>query len=137
MQYSSAMKAMVGIAIALPAAAQQKSRDAGGSHAGSDSVYYSSQVSVDAQLLPGHPPPHYPDSLQAAGIDGSVFAQWVNDTTGTPDMATFKVLRSSHPQFARAVRQSVMRMRYASAYLNGRKVRELIQVPFEFRAKKE
>lgn len=136
MQYSSAIKAIVGIAFAFPAAAQQKSREAGASRTSSDTVYYASQVSVDAQLLPGFPAPHYPDSLQAAGLDGSVFAQWVNDTTGTPEMATFKVLRSSHPEFAKAVRQAVMGMRYTSAYLNGRKVRELIQVPFEFRAKK-
>jgi protein TonB len=67
-----------------------------------------------------------------AGTQGEVPAQFIVDTLGEPVVASFKVLRSSHGLFTEAVRTALPEMRFGSAELNGRKVRQLVQQPFVF-----
>ena len=57
----------------------------------------------------------------------------VVDTSGIPQMSTFKIVRSPYKALSDAVRAAVEKMRYEPARLNGKKVRELLQVPFDFR----
>lgn len=95
-------------------------------------VYYASEVTIEAQAVANNPVPRYPDSLRAARVGGLVLAQWVVDTAGVPEMSTFKIVRSPNKAFSDAVRLAVDKMRYEPARLNGKKVRELLQVPFDF-----
>ena len=85
-----------------------------------------------AQVLPGIRPPRYPDLLRAARIEGEVVAQFVIDTSGTPDLATFRVLSSTHDLFTAAVRNALPSMRFTRPVLAGRHVRQLVEMPFEF-----
>ncbi|HEY5061348.1 MAG TPA: M56 family metallopeptidase [Gemmatimonadaceae bacterium] len=85
-----------------------------------------------AQALPGSGAPRYPDLLRAARIEGEVVAQFVVDTNGTPDLATFRVLRSTHDLFTAAVRNALPSMRFSPPALAGRHVRQLFEMPFEF-----
>lgn len=85
-----------------------------------------------AQPLPGSSAPRYPDILRAARIEGEVVAQFVVDTNGTPDLATFKVLRSTHDLFTASVRSALPSMRFTPPVVAGRHVRQLLEMPFEF-----
>jgi protein TonB len=47
-------------------------------------------------------------------------------------MSQFKVLKSSHDLFTNAVKQALTGMRFYPAEIGGRKVKQLVQQPFNF-----
>ena len=77
-------------------------------------------------------PPRYPDALRDAKVEGEVLAQFVVDQTGTPDMTTFKVLKSTNELFTESVRNALPAMRFNPAQVGGRPVKQLAQMPFQF-----
>jgi TonB family protein len=95
-------------------------------------TYLGEQVDRQASPRPGNSPPAYPDPLRKAKVEGVVLAQFVVDTLGRADMSTFKVLKSTHELFAQSVRSALARYRFSPAELSGRKVKQLIQMPFDF-----
>lgn len=97
-----------------------------------DQALYSFQVEKQVQLVPGQPPPPYPDVLRQSGFEGEVMAQFEVDSTGHADMSTFRPLKSSHPLFTEAVKQMLPKYKFFPAENGGRKVRQLVQMPFEF-----
>lgn len=97
-----------------------------------DQTYFEFQVEKQVAPAPGNPPPRYPDMLRSANVEGEVLVQFVVDTTGRVEMSTFKVLKSSHDLFTSAVRQNLGASRYYSAEIGGRKVKQLVQQPFNF-----
>jgi protein TonB len=64
--------------------------------------------------------------------DGEVLAQFVVDSSGRVDPATFKVLKSTAPAFTRAVQAFVGEMTFTPAEFRGRRVNQLVQMPFQF-----
>ena len=99
-------------------------------------AYFEFQIRNPASPRAGNPAPHYPDSLAAAHVQGSVLAQFVVNQDGTVDTATFKVLKSTAPEFTAAVRQVLPSWRYDPARAdNGSPVRQLVQQPFMFKEK--
>ncbi len=100
--------------------------------ANSNQTYFSYQVDRQAALKEGGEV-HYPDLLRAAKVTGEVVAQFVVDTDGRADMSTFKVLKSSHDLFTKAVRQSVATGLYTPADIQGHPVKQVLQQPFVFR----
>ena len=98
-----------------------------------DSVYFAEQVDSPAAYDERSAAPAYPDSLQRAGIDGSVMAQFVVDTTGHVELETVKVLESTNRRFTESVLAALPRMLFRPAVLNGRKARQIVEVPFKFR----
>jgi TonB family protein len=74
----------------------------------------------------------YPDMLRSANVEGEVLAQFVVDTLGIADMSQFKVLKSTHDLFTAAVRSALPAMRFSPAELDGHKVKQLVQMPFQF-----
>lgn len=109
---------------------------AGGTGPVTDQPYFDFQVEKQADKRPDSPTPRYPDMLQSAGIDGQVLAQFVIDTTGRADMGTFKVLKSDNDLFTQEVKNTLPKMRFYPAEVGGRKVKELVQLPFAFSIKK-
>jgi len=97
-----------------------------------DQPYFDFQVEKPVVMAPGAQGPQYPDMLRTAGIEGTVLAQFVVDTTGRAEMNTFKVLKSDNAQFANAVKNALQRMRFLPAEVGGRKVKQLVQQPFQF-----
>jgi outer membrane biosynthesis protein TonB len=77
--------------------------------------------------------PPYPPSLLAKRIEGSVAVQYIVDTTGRADTTSFTVLTSSHNEFSLAVKRTLPDMRFRSAVMGQRKVRQLVQQLFTFR----
>jgi len=55
--------------------------------------------------------PHYPDRLRNAGIEGTVVASFLVDTTGHVDARSVRVTSSTDPQFSRAVCEALPHMR--------------------------
>ncbi len=89
-------------------------------------------ASPQAQVLPGSTPPKYPDMLRAANVEGTVVAQFVVDANGLAEPATFKVLESSHDLFTNAVRTALPTMTFTPAAVDGRNVKQLVQMTFAF-----
>src|SRR5215207_10862766 len=89
-------------------------------------------VDKPAILAPGNAQPRYPESLRRASVAGLVVTEFVVDTAGRAEMATLRFVRSDHELFASAVRAALPRMRFVPAEARGRKVRQLVRVPFAF-----
>ena len=91
------------------------------------------EFQVEKPVVPvGQVAPAYPPELQARGVSGQVIAQFVVDETGRVDVATFKVIESTHALFTSAVEATLPRMHFEPAELGGRAVRQLVQQPFVF-----
>jgi hypothetical protein len=96
-----------------------------------EQAYFEFQVTTPVRQLSGKPPV-YPPALLESHIDGRVLAQFVVDTSGIPDMRTFKILESTGGLFSAAVRDAVPGLRFVPAKLEGRRVRQVVQQPFNF-----
>jgi TonB family protein len=95
-------------------------------------TFFEFQVEQQVKPLPGNPAPHYPLELQLTNVEGRVTTQFVVDTTGLPLMDTFKVLQSNDTRFVAPVRDAVAGSRFAPAEVGGKKVKQLLQMPYEF-----
>ncbi len=96
-----------------------------------DTPYFEFQVEKPAAMA-GAANMVYPEMLRSAQVEGTVLASFVVDTAGKADMSTFKVLRSDHELFTNAVKNALPRIRYLPAEVGGRKVKQLVQQPFQF-----
>jgi TonB family protein len=95
-------------------------------------TYFEFQVEKTAAPVPGGPAPRYPDMLRSANVEGEVLAQFVVNTDSSPDMATFKVLRTTHDLFTAAVRANLANTKFSPALVGGRAVKQVVQMPFTF-----
>jgi protein TonB len=95
-------------------------------------TYFEFQVEKQVSPFPGNAGPRYPDMLRSANVEGEVLAQFVVDTTGRADMSQFKVLKSTHDLFTNAVKASLPQMKFYPAEVGGKKVKQLVQMPFQF-----
>jgi TonB family protein len=95
-------------------------------------VYTTRLVDKAAAPRAGNPVPVYPAALRAAQIEGTVLARFVVDSVGHAESASIDFPEATHPQFAEAVRQSLLRSRYLPAILDGRPVRQLVEQRFAF-----
>jgi TonB family protein len=98
----------------------------------SDGPYFEFQVEQPVVPAPGNVGPRYPDSLRVAKVEGEVLAQFVVDTSGHVMPGSFKVLKSDHDLFTKAVAAALPNMKFVPAEVGGRKVRQLVQEPFQF-----
>ena len=96
-------------------------------------VYFEFQVEKPAMARAGNPSPVYPALLRESGTNGEVLAQFVVDRSGRAEIRTLKVLRASHGDFVKAVRDVLPQMRFHPAELGGCTVKQLVQLPFAFR----
>ena len=96
-------------------------------------IYTPEQVDVAARGDSlSRPQPTYPEALLFTGVTGHVLAEFVVDTLGRVEVETFGVVLSTNPQFTAAVQRVLPEWAYAPAMLNGKRVRQLVQQPFNF-----
>jgi TonB family protein len=95
-------------------------------------VYFEYQVQKSVSPLPGNRAPRYPDILRSANVEGEVLAQFIVDENGVADSTSFTVLRSTHDLFTNAVLSTIGSFRFNPAELNGQRVKQLVQMPFQF-----
>ena len=99
-------------------------------------TYFEFQVEKQVAVTPDNPRPRYPDMLRSSNVEGEVLAQFVVDTTGRADMSSFKVLKSTHDMFTNSVKAVLPQMKFYPAEVGGRKVKQLVQMPFQFNLSK-
>jgi hypothetical protein len=96
-------------------------------------VYTPEQVDIQARSdSASRPQPLYPETLLFTGVPGHVLAEFVVDTLGRVELDTFGVISSTNPKFTQAVQRAIPEWAYAPAILNGKRVRQLVQQPFNF-----
>ncbi len=100
---------------------------------GQDSVYSVLDVDVAVVRSSSSAAPAYPLKLLEQHVQGYVNAQYIVDTTGFADTASFVVLQSTNPEFTTAVREVLPYMRFDPARLGTSKVRQLVQQQFTFK----
>jgi protein TonB len=104
----------------------------GGTGPVGDQTYFEFQVEKQVQSAPGNAAPRYPDMLRSANVEGEVLVQFVVDTTGRVENGSIKILKTSHDLFTNEVRRALGQMRFYPAEIGGRKVKQLVQQPFNF-----
>jgi protein TonB len=102
----------------------------------SGAPFSADQVEKQAALAPGALSPRYPEVLRSAGVEGAVTALFVVDESGHAEEASVRFVRSDNELFEEAVRSALRRMRFIPAEVGGRKVRQLVQMPFVFSLQK-
>ena len=91
------------------------------------------ETDVDTPVAPlSMQPPHYPDSLRAAKVEGVVLLQFVVDTLGRLEPGTVRVLMSTNALFSRSATAALDDARFKPAIRKGRPVRQTVQQPFQF-----
>ena len=96
------------------------------------SPFRADQVDRQVGLIPGVRPPTYPEALRNAGIEGKVSVEFVVDERGLPVEGSIRILQSDNDLFADAVRAALGRLRFTPAEVGGKKVSQLVQMPFVF-----
>jgi TonB family protein len=96
-------------------------------------VFTADQVSVPAALLgDGGGARVYPDSLWTAAVPGRAVAEFIVGEDGRVEVGTVSIASATHPYFASAARAALDRAVFNPALLNGRPVRQLVDLPFHF-----
>jgi len=103
-----------------------------GAKSDADRIYFEFQVEHPVTPLPTNLAPRYPDMLRASKTNGQVLAQFVVDTSGRAVLETFKIIRSTHDLFTQAVKNALPDMRFTPATIGGKRVRQIVQMPFQF-----
>jgi len=101
--------------------------------AGGDSIFTQLEVDSTVSRFPGSAAPVYPADMLKQGVQGSVVTQYVVDTTGFADSTSLKIMKSTHEQFADAVRAALPYMRFFPAKVGAKKVRQLVEQEFSFK----
>jgi bla regulator protein blaR1 len=109
-----------------------RSEPASGAAATSGQRYFEFKIEKPATIKPGQPSPRYPDDMRQKGIEGEVVAQFVVDTTGFIIPSTLKVVRATNDTFVAAVRNALPMLEFTPAEVDGRKVKQLLTMPFSF-----
>jgi protein TonB len=99
---------------------------------GSGATFRAEQVEKQVSLVTGSVPPRYPELLRAAGVEGRVIARFVVNEGGSVEDGSVKFIQSDNHLFEEAVRAALHRMRFTPAEIGGRKVRQLVEMPFVF-----
>jgi TonB family protein len=101
--------------------------------AGGDSVFTQLEVDSIVARYPGSAAPAYPSEMLKQGVQGSVITQYIVDTTGFADTTSLRIMRTTHEQFAEAVRAALPYMRFFPAKVGSKKVRQLVEQEFSFK----
>jgi protein TonB len=96
------------------------------------SPFRADQVDRQVGLISGARPPAYPEALRSAGIEGKVMVEFIVDELGRPVQGSIRVVQSDNDLFAAAVRVALGRLRFTPAEVGGKKVSQLVQMPFVF-----
>ncbi|HET7551538.1 MAG TPA: M56 family metallopeptidase [Gemmatimonadaceae bacterium] len=102
-------------------------------YASDTTAFFEFQVEQPVLAGENNPAPEYPEALEKAKVEGDVLVQFVVNPDGLADMATFKVLKSSNDLFTQAVKGVLPSMHFVPAEVGGKKVRQLVQMPFGFK----
>lgn len=95
--------------------------------------FFEFQVEKPAELVGRFRAPPYPPELRKAKVEGDVIVQFVVDTLGQVEPPSVRILESTHPAFDTVVGRALLAAQFRPAELAGRPVRQVVQLPFQFR----
>jgi TonB family protein len=98
-----------------------------------DSVYSILDAEQSAVRVEGSAAPVYPPDMLARNIEGTVHTRYVIDTTGRADSSSLEILAATNASFEGSVRAALPGMRFLSAQVEGRRVRQMVEQEFQFR----
>jgi TonB family protein len=101
-----------------------------------DQVVVEAQVEQRPELLTTEPL-RYPTALRQAGVEGRVMVRAIIDTTGRAEPSSVTIWQSPNPGFDQAARSFVLHARYRPARVHGRAVRVLVNVPIDFKIRRD
>jgi periplasmic protein TonB len=104
----------------------------GGTGPVSGEVFLEAQLDDPVQPI-SIPTPRYPPVLQSAGIAGAVDLQYIVDTTGHAEPASFKVMKTTHPAFVEPAKEAITKGVFKPAKFKGQPVRQLVQQRISFK----
>jgi protein TonB len=70
--------------------------------------------------------------MRQQGIEGEVIAQFVVDTTGSIIPSTIKFVKATNDVFRDVVREALPALQFSPAEVGGRKVKQMLTMPFNF-----
>jgi TonB family protein len=76
--------------------------------------------------------PRYPDSLYSAGVAGRVVAEFIVGEDGRIEDGSISIASATHPDFATSVQSALDGVIFRPAILDGKPVRQVVQLPFTF-----
>jgi TonB family protein len=76
--------------------------------------------------------PRYPEILRQAGVEGSVLVSFVVTEAGVADVASLKIIETTHELFAVAVREALPDMRFTATSGKSKLVPQRVEQPFTF-----
>jgi protein TonB len=98
-------------------------------------TFFEYEVETPAAPL-GGATPEYPSTLRETGVEGRVILEFVVNEQGRVDMGSVKVVESSNALFTASVRAALSGMRFRSAKIGGRAVKQYVRQPFSFKLNK-
>ncbi len=119
------------LVVAGPASARAQDAQTGASSNSSEQTFFDFQVDQAVKVKSSRPP-LFPERLRNTNFDGTVIVQFVVDESGSAQMNTFKVVKSTDNDLTESVRRAVSGSSYFPAEFHGRKVKQLVQQPFKF-----
>jgi TonB family C-terminal domain len=115
-----------------PITATRSSNDGENGAGSTGTPFRADQVEKQVTVMHGSPTPRYPELLRSSGVEGRVMAEFVVDEQGLAVEESVRFVRSDNALFEDAVRVALRRMRFVPAEVGGRKVKQLVQMPFVF-----
>jgi len=103
-----------------------------GASAEVSNVFQVVEVDSAAEREPDSAAPTYPPDLMTAGVEGWAAVRFVVDTNGRVDIATVQSIGFTSPEFHRAVREALPKMKFRPARIGGKPVRQLAEQLFKF-----
>jgi TonB family protein len=101
-----------------------------------DSVYDWQSVDRAPVFIVGSCRARYPRDAQIAAVEGTVLIEGVVDRSGRLELASIRVVSSSHRLFTEAVRRVLPACLYSPGIKERARVRVRIQQPFNFTIRK-
>lgn len=95
-------------------------------------AYTADAVDVQAAPIAGSVVPGYPDSLWAARVSGRAVLEFVVDSGGAVVDGTVRTVTTTDARFAAAARAALADARFTAARRGGRRVAQVVQLPFAF-----
>jgi TonB family protein len=94
-------------------------------------VYFEYQVEQPVSPA-NNQSPRYPDAMRESKTPGEVLAQFIVDENGSIDTTSFRILRTTNEDFAKAVRMALPNFRFNPALVGGKPVKQFVHMPFQF-----
>jgi TonB family protein len=97
---------------------------------GLNALNFQSRVPVHERR---EPPPHYPDALRRAHIEGDVTLSFIVDSAGHVDRRSIQVLDTTSPGFTGAAEEALMHSQFDPAEVNGQHIAVRTSKRYAFR----